>query len=476
LGVAAHIPLHANDIPLYYATIFFLAVGLCDFIAAQRAGVMATIIARRWMVTSVVFFVSMLAGAYLVKSLQPADFWHKKAELFQFMLQGALVGVIVRLLIVAMLEYLISGSPIESTRALLLTALTVLIWLCPLGATHRAYAGFYIFGFGVGFLIHYLVRNKEHKQAEEGRLGRYVIELLGSKATTGEENKIVRHYGAGNWFRLDRLLRKYEEKSTLVETIRAARLRYKGKYSESKGIAQRELERPEHDNKDNAALYLHLALSLADEADENKKQMFEALEKARASSDDSVLALVTTALRLAEDIPLNGTTDANGQVNKAREAEYALRTIWKAMGAADTSPPELIATIVGTTVPMTWTFFLDAYAYVLLKAGYIRFSRSLLAQCIYEDPYFSTPYLHLGEWCIADILRSRRELQQDSNLGFNANRAWREALEATSERSQRVGRLCLHIAIKLERYRNSLTKRRAKALLKQFDYILFESH
>ena len=476
LGVAAHIPLHANHIPLYYATAFVLAVGLCDFLAAQRAGIMAIVITQRWIVTTGVFVISIVLGAYLVKSLPSADFWHKKAELFQFLLQGALVGVIVRLLIVAMLEYLISGAAIEISRALLLTALSVLIWLFPLGETHRAYAGFYVFGFGIGFVIHYLVRNKEHKQAEEARLGRYIIEILGTKRTTGEENKIVRYYAGGKWLRLDRLLRNYEAKSTLVETIKASRLRYKGKYAESRAVAQRELNRTGHDSEADASLYLHLALSLADEADDNRKHVYEALEKALEYSKNFVLALVTTALRLAEEVPLGDEKDADAEKDEKRtgDAKSALQLIWRALGINDTSPPELVAMIVGTTVPMTWTFFLDAYAYVLLKAGYVRFSRSLLAQCIYEDPYFSSPYLHLGEWCIADILRSRRELRATAKTGFDSSRSWRETLEATSERSQRVGRLCLHIAIKLERRRDSLTKRRAQSLLKEYDDILYE--
>jgi hypothetical protein len=153
---------------------------------------------------------------------------------------------------------------------------------------------------------------------------------------------------------------------------------------------------------------------------------------------------------------------------------HALEYIWKALKVNEVTRPDLVASIVSRAVPVTWIFLLDAYAYVLLKAGHVTFSKALLAECINEDPYFSSPYLHLAEWCIADVLRTQNELRV-SEGNASAYQTRKDAIRRTVERSQRVGRLCLRIALALEEKRESLTKRRGEQLLRDYSVLLSEA-
>jgi len=384
------------------------------------------------------------------------------------MLEGALVGVIIRVLVLTRFEQLLKGANIEIPRILLLIALTVSIWLFPLVPSHRSYAGFYIYGLGVGFFVHYLLRRKEHKRAEASRLGQYIVELLGSAENISvQEDQIIRLYANQNWRALDKLFSNNQrQRTTLLAIVKASMLRIKGQYGEARAIVERELDRKEHDEKQEQYLHLHRALNLADL--KQWERMYASLENALKCGRD-LLTLVTMGLRLAEEVPLN---PADVSAEHEAKRQRALSCIWEALQINDVARPELVSSIIGRALPMTWTFLMDAYAYVLLKAGHVGFSKALLATCIYEDPYFSSPYLHLAEWSVADVLR-----QQDLYTRKSANTSTKqlEAMQANIERSQRVGRLCLKIAIRLEKNKGSLTRSRALTLMSEYESLLHEA-
>lgn len=459
LYAANHIILSINRLPWYVAGCIVGAVLLCDILATQKAEFTAFFIANRGLVAIAVMVASVVAGSVAVNHASGVEaLGHSFVVLIQFALQGALVGVIVRMLILAVFARLLRGGAVDTHRMMLLAALTILLWLFPLGESHRVYAGFYIYGFGIGFAIHYLVRNKEHTRAQAARHGRHIVELLGSSVPLmPTEIDAVRYYATQNWRALRRLLKAHETDSTTVLAIvKASRLRIKGRYAMARATVEAELEREGYDRSLETFLHLHRALSLADLG--LKHEMQQALDKAMDCRKDCLLTRVTMGLRIAEELPLE--SDGGASVSGDPRRQEALRYIWEALKSSDVSRPQLIASIVGSAVPVTWTFLLDAYAYVLLKAGHIRFSRALLTECIYEDPYFSSPYLHLGEWCIADILRARHQTGAGNSLQGNV------------QRSQQVGALCLNIAIQLEGNRESLTRRRAKLLLHAYSNVL----
>lgn len=465
-----------NHPPRYAATLFALAafaVLVCDILATQSARFTALFIARRGWLAVVVLGTSLVAAIALTLAAGSGESQHgiaavfQEAErrllrsgvsiLFQFLLQGALVGVMVRVLVWAMFARFLRGGPIEVSRLLLLVAFTVMMWLFPLGASHRVYAGLYLLGVGGGFMIHYLVRNKEHQRAQTVRIGRNISESVREAQLKAIEVDAVRYYAKQKWRELDQLLTDETEPNTVLTIINASRLRIRGDYRLAVRAIEKELGRKERDQSLDGFLYLHKALSLADLNE--RKEMHQALESALRCQEDCMLTRVTIGLRLAEDIsPEDAIRDEKQADNSPKQK--AVKYIWYAL-KNESSQPELITQIVGRTVPATWTFLLDAYAYVLLKAGHVRFSRALLAAAIYEDPYFSSPYLHLGEWCIADLLRARRQ----NPSGY--------ATQKNSERSRRVGRLCLNIAIQLEGKRRSNTKRRAEGLLESYRNLLY---
>ncbi len=468
LYVANHYLFHVNHLSGYWAIPFVLGVLACDILAIRQPAFTAVLIAKRHIVADALMVASLLVGtlALLLSNTAPA-LDYSSLVLPQFALQGAVVGVVVRMLVLAVFARLLKGSHVEIHRLFLLVALTIFLWLFPFLESHRLYAGFYLYGFGLGFWIHYLVRNKEHLRAQTARHSRNITELLGNSVKlTGMEVDAVKHYARQAWRHLDRLFSNTEHHpTTVLAIIKASAQRLKGRYDEARTTIDVELARDGHDTSLDTFLYLHKALSLGDL--NLKAEMRETLQKASQCEANCLLTLVTKGLRIAEELPFLEEVSPSDASHEDQRHE-ALKFIWEALKLNEVARPELIARIVGRTVPVTWTFLLDAYAYVLLKAGHHRFSRALLIDCIYEDPYFSAPYLHLGEWCIAELLKASRPNSSASDEVDGAQRP-------SMERSRRVAPLCLNIAIRLEGGRRSLTKRRARELLDRYSNLFSQT-
>ena len=208
----------------------------------------------------------------------------------------------------------------------------------------------------------------------------------------------------------------------------------KGNYSEALLAIDKELGNDKRFMDMDNVLHLSRALNLgelAGDSDKSKReQMFQALEEACGQKGACFLAEATYALRLAED----ASFEKNEKVHTAWP--HMLKAVQ--LNEADKKPrPE--AFVLGTTIPVTRTFLLDTYGYVLFKEGYRRLSRSLFTHCIYVDPNFSSPYLHLAEWYI--ICRPN------------------------NDNATKVAKLCLEIAILLEGKKASLIRIRAETKL-----------
>ncbi len=128
--------------------------------------------------------------------------------------------------------------------------------------------------------------------------------------------------------------------------------------------------------------------------------------------------------------------------------------MWKGITALRDIPTDVLKTVMGAAVPLTWTFLLDAYGFGLLKAGHLRLSRSLLEKCIKDDPSFSSPYVHLAEWYL-----TYDKMQQKAGSRAPTSR------EITRKTVRTLAEVCLHLTLKLEGKRNSRISRRARTLL-----------
>lgn len=371
LFIAVHYPVNHSGLTEYVAVFFVGGIALADLLLTQKAEFTSFFIARRGLVTFAIIVISLiLAAAAILRTDSPRELLKHKIELIQFVLQGALVGVMVRVLILAMFARLLRGTPIEMTRLLLLGALTVFIWLFPLGQTHRHYSAPYVLGFALGFTLHYVVRQREHERAQAARLGRNIVESLGDVSLKASEVDAVRYYAKQRWRGLTNLLDQHEMTPVLA-IIKASMKRIQGQYHEARTIVEQELAKGGHTPTLHTYLYLHRALNLSD-LNMPLKEVHDDLDEAMKCSSDCLLSLVTKGLRTAEEIPLN-TNDPNDH-----RTDEALGYIWEALKINDRSRPELVARIVGRAVPVTWTFLLDSYAYVLLKAGHVRFQKLCL--------------------------------------------------------------------------------------------------
>ena len=108
--------------------------------------------------------------------------------------------------------------------------------------------------------------------------------------------------------------------------------------------------------------------------------------------------------------------------------------------------------LFGRSVPITWVFLLNAYAFVQKQYGNLKMAETLFKHCIREDPGFSESYLNLGE-CY--LTRSKSLGGQDIER---------------KEQYKRLSRLCVRIAKYMEGRTKSRTKQRATELLKD-DYL-----
>ncbi|MFQ5639412.1 MAG: hypothetical protein ACE5IR_15615 [bacterium] len=369
------------------------------------------------------------------------DFVNKPSILLtsQFIVQGLVVGVILRNLIVWISYRTLFGATIETQRFLFLLGFTTFLWLCPLGQEHRIYAYFYLVGVGGGFLLHYTIRIKQRKRARRYRRGQTILRVIEFPS----EIEAMKYYAKQDWKKLNQLFKDHENQmTTVLKIVKVCMLRIQGKYQEGLKIIEEELKNPDRNKELDAYLYCQKALAHS-ELDE-RDLMYKALDKSLKLKPTCLLSKVTKSLRLGEDLEdsLEKKPEMSDE-DKEEKNEEPLHEIWGALKLnAQENPLESIAKVIGSAVPVTWTFFLDAYAYALLHVGDFRFSRSLLKVCIKDDPSFSSPYLHLGEW----YMKTK-----------------------TDDKFKKLAKLCLSVALKLEGEKNSLIKRRSEHLRKKLE-------
>jgi hypothetical protein len=183
---------------------------------------------------------------------------------------------------------------------------------------------------------------------------------------------------------------------------------------------------------------------------------------------------LTWALRAAEAIDIMGDMAASKPGLAKLETAMGQIMVESMPSPSDYGPERVAERMVDTSVPLTWSFLLDSYGYVLFKSGDDRICRSLFSSCIQEDPQFASAYLHLAEWYLR---RGRRLHARASTELPEAERRWRdvwtdfvegargERLVRWASEAEKLAVVCFRVTRSLEQRRRGLRWRHAGEFL-----------
>lgn len=403
----------------------------------------------------------------------------------QFLLEGAVVGLVIRMLLLNLFANILRAKDVHLSKVLILIAWGVFIIIFPIAKEHRGLSSVFVLGFGIGFLLHYIVRVQDKKDAQKNRLRQNIMALIevlkneedydghdssveapkSRNKLTQVEETAVDLYSSQKWKSLASLLHKSKETVTLF-FIRLSMHRKLHQYETALGLIREKMEdiRQKGDASDYKShehfLHLHFALNESERFDhtgnwKNRDNIFNNLEIAHKINPKCLLTCATYALRLAGEIGKEKNDEkANNDLKN-----MSLELIWEAMKSYEgPENPKPVSLVTGMTVPVTYKFLMDTYGYVLLKNGMLRFAKALIQQCIYEDPTYSAAFLHHAEWFIEYYNNFNRK-----NNKKNIGESWKKA-----------ARLNLYIAIELEKIDDieksgSSISNSSKRLLKQLN-------
>ena len=415
---------------------------IIDKLFYRRPDLVVIFFAKRTYVTWISVLAILLIGALLVPRRIPPDIAFFPTS--QFLLQGIVVGAILRALFGSIALRTLLGASFDIRKLLLLAAVAVLLWLFPLSEAHGDYALFYIVGIGLGLLLHFTIRSGQHSRATRYRRGWTFAKMIREESNEykGFEWEAIRLFSKQDWKRLSELIKHHEKgMSTKLAIVKASMLRVQGKYHDILELVDHELMRLRNSGTTDSHLLLHRGLALGEISEENEAAMLESLEEALKAEPTCPLVRTALCLKKAEKV-LDHSAVARS------DRSEPLKLIQEALLFVGLDPrPAGLERVTGGAIPINRTFLVDAYAYALVCLGEHRVSRSLLTLCIRDDPGFSAPYLHLGEWYL-----SFGPDHPDPRLRAE---------------HKRLCKLCLLVVESLEGHRNSHMKRRAESLLEK---------
>ena len=421
---------------------FILVVGVPEisaWAAAKRQWV------NRFVVTvSLIIFVSLLAWANRMN----ITLEHSWYSISQYFVIGALLGIMLRQLVGWFFISNFIGNPVSIQKYAFLLSFLATIWLLPIGNPQIANLSCYVLGLGTGYMIHFTVRTRQRGRAQFHRTGQTILEMFSDSEIKDRfspiETEAIRNFAKHNFRALKKLLHKQQELSSVLTIIKFAMERSQGNYPKCLHTIETELANDRRDPDLESQLYCCRALCRSD-AGGGDDMMFKDLERAleirTKQKNDCVLARISLSLRLAEKVPMEGDEDNQDRVRSFWHIWRALKLYAKGI------PLETLELVIGVTVPISWTLILDAYGFSLLKLNDMRLSKSVLTYCIYVDPGFSSPYLHLGEWHLTEAMTKQNQYEK-----FHQNE---------------LAKYCFLMAKYLEGKKESRIKRRADELIKK---------
>ena len=323
-------------------------------------------------------------------------------EVFKFSLTGFVLGIISRVLLIHYISQSFLGKKTTSPRYMLMADYLVMLWLCPYAQSQ--YICVYSVGFGIGFTAHYLYRTIEKKDAQYQRLKENLKSNIESNNHHSNElshnhQVALQLYASQKWGLLDRHLENIPE-DDVIFFIKISMLRIQHKYLEILAlIQQKEDRKPEWYSKNEHFFILHKALNSYETKDYDQllDENINLIRQAIQINPNCLLSLSTISLRLADKID-NIVDD----YERTACQQESFQKIWDALRIYEMSDKHFdpISLVTGTVVPLTYSFLLESYSYVLLKNGYFKFSRSLFNHCLSREPSFSSTYLHFAQWHI----------------------------------------------------------------------------
>lgn len=362
-----------------------------------------------------------------------------------FLLEGALLGVFIRhLFAVIYMDDVLRGISTRSVQVWLYMILITHFVLFPTSQGQRVFSSVYTAGVAFGFLMHFGFRGFQHERARKPRLRQYMLETLRRNECKyySIEIEAINLYLLHDYKKLLALIENAPKWTPILTIIYASVESGLGNYEKALNLVDAELMRCNPAEVLKVYLFLLRAVCLGELGDDPNK-MFEALKQANIRKP-CPLVKTTDALRNVESVW--DAVTGNGSDNP-RLHDAAIEIV-EARSLAEIDQPDLPGYIVGELVPVNWTYYLDAGAYVSLANGNLRESKAILNDCIRSDPKYAPSYLHLAEW----YLTLARQLKVGSE---------------SAARAMKIARFCLSIAIELEDKKVSLTKRRARKILER---------
>lgn len=331
--------------------------------------------------------------------------WFEAAKyILSVLFQGAIVGMVTRMLILNIFYQMIRARDVFPLKVLVLIVYTVFLIMLPL--RHLYFLSSYFLGFGFGFLAHYCARVSERRNASFSRLAQNLLSMIeiikqgGNYKLTSVEEDAVHLYAKQKWTKLKALFKNNPETEILF-FIKLCMLRKLHQYDAGLNlISEKELTHPEWYQNNEHFFCLLRALNQNEKTDNRddikiNKAIVDDFMRAVSVNDSCLLSNASLALKLANEIDLGSVKEGD-----TLKKEMSLKHIWRAMTIYEERDknPKILSLVAGLTIPFTYSFLLDTYGYVLLKNGRLRFSKALFIQCVYQDATFSPSYLHLAEW------------------------------------------------------------------------------
>jgi len=382
---------------------------------------LAKLYSHRIHLSLVVLILSLIAGCYIIYdeglfSVAPRLNADLGFFLFQFLLQGILVGVIIRVLILHLTFTIVKSADVYKAQFLLALGYVLFLVLFPVGTSHRNLIPVYIVGVGIGFFVHFISRITEHRNNQNRRFSERILFLAENSNLGTQEFNAIKLYVKQKWNRLERLLNKYESSEVLL-LINLSMLYRRRSHEKALRIIETKLKDDTFQNKH--FIHIHAAINqneiFTDKGElENVDLVLKYLENALSSNENCMLSNCLLGLQFL----YSKNTD---------DWERGENLILKAYRIYENeSNPSILSLITGMSLPVTYSFVLDCYGYVMFKKGHLKLARELYFQSLHQDAYNPLPYLHLAE------LKSKRmELSGDEYKKRHKN--WKKSSQVCLE-------------------------------------------
>ena len=445
--------LAGNGVPTLYT--WFLSVTLSllfvIFLEIDLPRFYAFLIVKRGKIILITWAALVIAATLIFLGLEPVSEISSYNEIFRIPTVGLVLGWASGAGLTSRTLLTLQAGSTEGFRIRFVLFLSVLLILVPLPPEPLFVTSLYFLGVVFGFLFNYVITSERVQSRRAQRLLNILARIQGNDQPKGfgiDEKTAINYYARGEFGKLQKLVEEVQEKerlSTTLAIIWSSSLCIQADYKSAIGVLEAELARPDRTKGLVSNLHTLMAFCFAEIGD--YKNMWRSLHDALLQNRNSMVANIACGLRLAEEIPLWKET---GRETGDQPLQYIQKALQ--IRSRENSLP-LVEDVVGSSIPVTWSMLVDAYAYCLLKGGEMRLSRTLLTECIVTDPSLASAYLHIGEWHL---------------------KAAGEDLLSTERRSElfRLARISFHIAKYIEGRRNGLVKRRADKYLQELDQVI----